>query len=86
MTEVRKVPPLSCPLCHSTRVVQLFGSRKGRAYLSSGKIVCYECEKKVDINTNENTRISIDEFEQKYLELAHQRRVENEKKEKKKYE
>ncbi len=75
MVQVKKIPPLCCPLCNSANVVRLFNKRKGRAFIATHKIVCYDCKQKVDLNSGESIHISIQEFEQKYLDKAQEQRL-----------
>jgi hypothetical protein len=76
--EIKKIPPLSCPLCKSTRVFQYFNHRKGRAYLPTGVVYCYDCKCETNTKTGTTRVISVEEFEKYQMEQARERRLKQE--------
>ena len=85
MVQVTKIPPLSCPLCKSTEVVQFFNRRKGKAYPATGVIFCYGCKHKVDMKTGKAVKVTVDKIEEFHIERAQDRRIENERQEEAKF-
>lgn len=51
MAEVKKVPPLTCPLCASTHVKPGFNRKSKGRYVRDSKIYCYSCMNVTDTKT-----------------------------------